>query len=84
VTERQSAVLGVAEGTSAEIAWVVVYVLCWFFMIFPVVLWYAGVRTPRAEREGRPAATDVTDPDDGDDTPAVAIRAADDRTRFGG
>jgi hypothetical protein len=52
-----AAVLAGAEGTGARIAWVVVYVLCWCCVVFPFALWYAGVRTPRAERAARKGAT---------------------------
>ena len=69
MTDDATVVLGAAEGTGAEIAWVVVYVLCWFFVIFPFVLWYFGVRTPRAEREATrtgsvvPTSADVDEHD---------------------
>jgi hypothetical protein len=60
MTDDATVVLGAAEGTGAEIAWVVVSVLCWFFVIFPFVLWYFGVRTPRSVRESE--RTDATAP----------------------
>ena len=53
MTDHETVLLGAAEGTGAEIAWVVVYILCWFFVVFPFVLWYAGVRRPRTERDER-------------------------------
>ena len=55
-------IIGAAEGAGARIAWVVVYVLCWCCVVLPFVVWYAGVRTPRAQRTARPgpaAAPDV-------------------------
>ena len=62
MTDHETVMLGAAEGTGAEIAWVVVYILCWFFVVFPFVLWYAGVRRPRAERdERRRGAVEETD-----------------------
>ena len=70
MTDDATVVLGAAEGTGAEIAWVVVYVLCWFFVIFPFVLWYFGVHTPRAEREAdrtgdaEPTSADVDEHDE--------------------
>ena len=50
MSDHPSAVLAAAEGVGAEIAWVVISVLCWILMIAPFALWWAGVRTPRAER----------------------------------
>jgi hypothetical protein len=76
MTDDATVVLGAAEGTGAEIAWVVVYVLCWFFVIFPFVLWYFGVRTPRAVRETeRSGATTAPSPD---------VEEQDDRARIAG
>ena len=49
-------ILGAAEGTSAEIAWIVIYVLCVILAIAPFALWWAGVRTPRSEKRRREAA----------------------------
>ncbi len=48
--DHGSVVLGASEGATADIAWIVIYTLCWILMAAPFVLWYAGVRTPRAER----------------------------------
>ena len=59
MSDHQVAVLGAAEGVGADIAWVVIYVLCWILMIAPFALWYAGVRTPRAERVARRAAAEA-------------------------
>jgi hypothetical protein len=76
VSDQQAAVLGAAEGTGAEIAWVVIYVLCWILMIAPFALWWAGVRTPRAERRARRAATEgdgTEDADRGTDEPRERI-----------
>jgi hypothetical protein len=56
VSDHQATVLGAAEGVGADIAWVVIYVLCWILMVAPFALWWAGVRTPRAERQARRAA----------------------------
>jgi hypothetical protein len=78
VADHHAAVLGAAEGTGAEIAWVVIYVLCWILMIAPFALWWAGVRTPRSERRGRatpPAAGHSDHPSAAqtiDDAPARA------------
>jgi hypothetical protein len=74
MTDDATVVLGAAEGTGAEIAWVVVYVLCWFFMIFPFVLWYFGVRTPRAERvaTGAEASPPIPDVDEHDGRARIA------------
>jgi hypothetical protein len=81
MTDHQVAVLGAAEGVGADIAWVVVYILCWFLMIAPFALWYAGVRTPRAERRARRAAATATDsaPD-----PVAVAATGDERTRVAG
>jgi hypothetical protein len=62
MSEHPAAVLAAAEGAAAEIAWIVVLVLCWFLMIAPFALWYAGVRTPRAERRARRAGAELTNP----------------------
>jgi hypothetical protein len=51
--DHQEAVLGATEGAAADIAWVVIYVLCLLLMVAPFVLWYADVRTPRTERRAR-------------------------------
>jgi len=56
MSDHPSAVLAAAEGVGAEIAWVVIYILCWILMIAPFALWWAGVRTTRAERRARRAA----------------------------
>jgi len=78
VADHHATVLGAAEGTGAEIAWVVIYVLCWILMIAPFALWWAGVRTPRSERGGRAAAPATGHSDHPsatqalDDTPARA------------
>jgi hypothetical protein len=56
MSDHPSAVLAAAEGLGAEIAWVVISILCWILMIAPFALWWAGVRTPRSERHARRAA----------------------------
>jgi hypothetical protein len=62
-----NAILGAAEGTSAEIAWIVVYVLCVVLVLAPFALWWAGVRKPRSEkRRQREAAQRATTPADTD------------------
>ena len=80
MTDHQVGVLGAAEGAGADIAWVIIYVLCGFLMIAPFALWYAGVRTPRAERQARRAADATGSAPDPD-----AVAATDDeRTRVAG
>ena len=74
MSDHPSAVLAAAEGVGAEIAWVVIYILCWILMIAPFALWWAGVRTPRAERRARRAAADQPS----DTTATVAAPLADD------
>ena len=59
MSDQQVTVLGAAEGVGADIAWVVIYILCWILMIAPFALWWAGVRTPRAERQARRAAAEA-------------------------
>jgi hypothetical protein len=54
--------LAAAEGTSAEIAWIIVYVLCCVVMVAPFLVWFAGVRTPRAERQERARTAEGTVP----------------------
>ena len=61
MSDHPSAVLAAAEGVGAEIAWVVIYALCWILMIAPFALWWAGVRTTRAERRARAAADTPSD-----------------------
>jgi hypothetical protein len=80
VTDQPGVVLGGAEGTGAEIAWVVIYGLCWILMIAPFALWWAGVRTPRSERRARRAespvaahASPIADASEPEETP---VRAA--------
>ena len=75
MTDHQSAVLGAAEGTGAEIAWVVVSILCWILMVAPFALWWAGVRTPRSERRA------VADPSETADRTTVGIEKDAGRTR---
>jgi len=77
MTDDATVMLGAAEGTGAEIAWVVVYVLCWFFMIFPFVLWYFGVRAPRAVREAKRAGAASASPN-------PAVDESDERARIAG
>jgi hypothetical protein len=75
MTDEPTVLLGAAEGTGAEIAWFVVYALCWFFVVFPFVLWYCGVRTPRAERRkdlAREPNDDTAAPDRDEERAAVA------------
>ena len=80
MTDQPGVMLGATEGTGAEIAWVVIYGLCWILMIAPFALWWAGVRTPRSERRARRAAaptaehpSHVTEASEPDETP---VRAA--------
>lgn len=83
MSDHQAAVLGAAEGTGAEIAWVVVYILCWILMIAPFALWYAGVRTPRAERRARRNASDAVAVDVAPPT-IEAPAAAEEQARIAG
>jgi len=41
---------------------VVIHVLCWFCVIFPFVLWYFGVRTPRDRREAKGTTAAASSP----------------------
>jgi len=82
MTDDQLGLLAAAEGTTAEIAWVVVYVLCCVVMVAPFVIWFAGVRTPRAERR-RPTPDDESTVLDADGAPAdrEEVDARDDQPR---
>ena len=67
MSDHGNAVLGASEGATADIAWAVIYVMCWILMAAPFVLWYAGVRTPRAERRAareRPADAPALEADE--------------------
>ena len=82
-------ILGAAEGTSAEIAWIVIYVLCVILAIAPFALWWAGVRTPRSEKRlreaaPRPEALADTDTQGNDVAPREPAAVADVTERSGG
>ncbi len=52
--DHGSVVLGASEGATADIAWIVIYTLCWILMAAPFVLWYAARPMPPPSRRTRP------------------------------